>query len=144
MTMATHEDYIDFANVAMPSDRKFGLTVGAIMMGIGALRWALGHGGTFSIALLSIGGVLFVLGATFPSVLGMLNRAWMAMGSILARITSPVIMLLMFLLLFTPIAIGMRLAGRDILGLRRKGAGESYWKVRSDTRPDAESLRMQF
>jgi hypothetical protein len=144
MTRGAHEEFVEFETVEGPSDRKFGLTVGGLLLAFAAVRWLLGHGGWVCIVAASIGAMLVLLGATMPHVLSLLNRWWMALGTALAMIVSPIVMLLMFLLVFTPIAIGMRLAGRDALGLRRKPAGQSYWHERPTTDRADETIRFQF
>jgi Saxitoxin biosynthesis operon protein SxtJ len=144
MTRGAHEEFVEFDTVEGPSDRKFGLTVGGLLLAFAAVRWLLGHGGWVCIVAASIGTVLVLLCATMPRVLRPLNRGWMALGTAMAMIMSPIVMLLMFLLVFTPIAIGMRLAGRDALGLRRKPAGQSYWHTRTLTERADETIRFQF
>lgn len=50
----------------------------------------------------------------------------------------------LFLGLFTPLALVQRLAGRDELRLRRAPAGASYWRLRTPPGPDPASFTRQF
>lgn len=144
MTKGAHEEFVEFETVEGPTDRKFGLTVGGLLLAFAAIRWVLGHGGWVTILAVSIGAMLVLLGAAIPHVLSPLNRWWMALGALMAMIVSPIVMLLMFLLVFTPVAICMRLAGRDALVLRRKPAGQSYWRERAAKGHTDDTIRFQF
>jgi cytochrome c oxidase subunit IV len=144
MKAGAHEGFVEHGLAKAPSDRKFGVTVGGILMVLSAARWWIGHFGPLTAAMAILGGVLVLLGIVLPGVLGPLNRAWMRLGAALAAIVNPIVMLLMFALIFTPVALVMRARSRDGLGLRRKPVGESYWHVREPVGPAAERLRHQF
>ena len=144
MKAASHETHVEFREVAPPSDRMFGVTVGLILIAIGAARALLfGHTGTATTILFAVGAALLIFGLVAPRLLGPLNRGWMALGMLLAAIINPIIMLLMFAVLFVPIALAMRAAGRDTLQLRPKRSGESYWHPRT-TQHSAGGLSDQF
>jgi hypothetical protein len=55
-----------------------------------------------------------------------LNKLWMKFGILLGMIVSPIIMGIIYFGIFTPIAIIMRLAGRDELRLRLKKQ-KTHW-----------------
>ena len=133
MKTASHETHVEFREVAPPSDRKFGITVGAMLIAFGAVRALLfGHTGTATTILFAVGACLLLLGLVAPRVLGPVNRGWMALGMLLAAVVNPIVMLLMFATLFVPIGLVMRAAGRDTLQLRPKPAGQSYWHSRAN------------
>lgn len=144
MKMGAHEGFIDHGPVALPGDRKFGLTVGGIFLALAGVRWLIGHVGPVTIGFAAVGALLLLLGALAPGVLGPANRGWMKLGGLMAAIVNPIVMLLMFGLVFTPVAVAMRLRRRDGLGLRRKPAGESYWHDHDPQDPAAERLKRQF
>lgn len=143
MTSAAHERYVEYRQVAPPSNRSFGLTVGAILLAFVAIRALLGHGGLVTTILLSMGAALVLVGLVAPDLLGVFNRMWMALGRVLAAVINPIIMLLIFVVLFVPIALIMKLKGRDILQLTRKAPEASYWHQGSGTAPE-ERLKDQF
>src|SRR5690242_4104815 len=67
-----------------------------------------------------LGALLFaVVGLAAPSLLAPLNRLWFRLGLLLGRITSPLVLGLLFFLLITPIALLARLYGRDALRLKK-------------------------
>jgi hypothetical protein len=76
-----------------------------------------------------------------PVALTLLNEFWFKLGSFLGKIVSPLVLGLIFLTLFTPIAIIMRLSGRDELKLKKVNA-VSYWIDRKELDPD--SFKNQF
>jgi hypothetical protein len=87
----------------------------------------------------------FLLAALLaPKVLTPLNRAWMAFALLLHKVTSPIILGVLFFVLFTPVALFMRLAKRDLMKRRFEPGAGSYWIPRSPAGPPPESLRDQF
>ena len=59
-------------------------------------------------------------------ILTPLNKLWFKFGILLGRIVSPVIMGLIFFLVVTPIALIMRIIGKDLLNLKFNKE-KSYW-----------------
>jgi hypothetical protein len=55
-------------------------------------------------------------------------RAGMTFGFYCSQITGRVLLALLFIFLLTPLAILLRLQGRDLLELRRNRNTTSYWK----------------
>ncbi len=54
--------------------------------------------------------------------------AWMGLGVALGMVTSPIILGILYLVLFTPVALAFRIAGRDKLRLK-KDKSASYWEA---------------
>jgi hypothetical protein len=71
-----------------------------------------------------------------------LNKLWMRLGFLLGMIVSPIVLGIIFFGFFTPIAVLMRLSGRDELRLKF-GQKESHWIVRSEP-IKSESFKQQF
>ena len=72
-----------------------------------------------------------------------LNKAWMRLGFLLGVIINPIVLGLIFFLLFTPIALLMRLFGRDELRLRVKNRS-SHWKNRNIRSIGMNTFKQQF
>jgi hypothetical protein len=142
--MGTHENYIDGSAVVGPSDRKFGITLGFVLLALAALRWHGGSGLLVLGALVGVGVTLLLLGIGAPSMLTWPNRAWFKLGLAMAAIITPVAMLVIFVLVFVPLAFVMRLRGRDLLVLRRKPASASYWVERDPPGPQPATMIHQF
>lgn len=130
-----------FHQIAPPSNRKFGLTLAAVLVVIAARAWWLDR---LSVASLSLAAaaLLAALALLAPRALAASNRAWFRFGLLLSRIVSPVIVGAMFLLVVTPVALVMRAAGRDALRLRSRPG--SYWIRRTPPGPPPESFTHQF
>jgi hypothetical protein len=114
------------------SERGFGLIVGTILVLIAARGWWWHDRGVWQPVLAAVGGTLVVLGLVRPSLLGALNRAWFRLGLLLGRIVAPVVMGAVFLMTVVPTGLLLRLARRDPLRRRARGA-DSYWVTRTDT-----------
>ena len=73
---------------------------------------------------------------------------WLFVGATVAAfpvgwLVTRMILVIMFYLVLTPVALVFRWRGRDALQLRRKPEGASFWTTRSDS-PDAGRYLKQF
>lgn len=130
-----------YAQVELPSNKKFGFfftVVFAIATGYfylnGTLTWVYVFAATALIFLLI---TIVKADALLP-----LNKLWMQFGLLLSKIVSPIVFGIIFFGLFTPIAILMRLWGRDELRLKFKRK-TSHWISRSEP-IQADSFKQQF
>ena len=122
-----------FSQVELPSNRKFGYFftfVFAIFASYfyyhSSISWAY-----FFIVFSSIFLTVSIFNA---DLLLPLNKLWMRFGMLLGMIVSPIVLGLIFFGLFTPIALIMRISGRDELRLRLKKT--SHWtKRKKDEQP---------
>jgi hypothetical protein len=118
-----------------PEGRKFGLTVGgafAVLAGIAvwrghmALAWTLGS----LAALMAVGGVVV------PSRMGPVHDAWMGLARAISKVTTPIVMGIMYYLMITPMGLLRRTLGRH--PLRHPVRDGGYWVERSVSRGDLE------
>jgi hypothetical protein len=72
-----------------------------------------------------------------------LYHYWMALGHLLGRIVSPIVLGLIFFVLITPVALLGRIAGRDPLRIKPR-AISSYWINREPAGPAPDSFKNQF
>jgi hypothetical protein len=140
MTGQTTESLQNFRKITAGSNRKFGLTLGiiAILFSIGS---ALVRHQPPRLWLAGLGAFLVVLALVTPSWLGPLNRLWFRFGLLLARVTNPIVMGILFFGVMTPMAWFVRLRGQDLLRLKRDSAAASYW-IDRETAPTP--LEKQF
>jgi len=119
----------------MPSDRKFGWTFAVLFFLAGAFAhpW-----------MMAVGAALAVITMTRAHWLAPLKHAWMRFGELLNKIVSPVVMGAIFFVVFTPVAIFMRLTGRDALARAYEPASPSYWKRRDPPGPAEDSFKNLF
>jgi len=138
-----HENFARSDEIVGPSDRRFGLTIAAILGIIGAIRLVLGH--SYSAWWLGVAAVLALVALCRPAALAPLNRAWLQIGLALYKIVNPIVMALLFFSTIVPIGVVMRWRGKDPLRLRRDPEASSYWIVREPPGAAAsETMRNQF
>ena len=122
--------------------RKFGLTVGSVLVAIGILFF-LRQKPSYPF-LLWPGVALIIFGAIAPRALKYLYIAWMSLALTLGFIMSYVILTLFFFLIVTPIALLARLFRRDFLAQRLDKQASTYW-IRCETEAKAPaSYERQF
>ena len=126
----------------LPSNRSFGILFTVVFALAGAyLWWKRLHGVAW---LFSASGLTLLVTLLVPAWLTPFNRAWMKLAELLNRVVSPLVLGLIFYGMFTPIAWGMRLAGRDALRRRFEPEAKTYWLERDPPGPDPSGLPNQF
>lgn len=142
MSERFHEDLGRIGKVEGSSDRVFGFVFAVVFLVIGLWPLLGGSGPRFWSLFLAGGFALLAL--AFPRVLSPLNRLWTRFGLLLHRIVSPLVLGLIFTVAVTPVALMMRLFGKDPLRRRYDSGAESYWIEREDPGPAPETMRNQF
>lgn len=89
-----------------------------------------------------LGGVLVAWGLLAPQTLRPLYRTWMRFGLLLNRITTPLVLGIVFYLVVFPIGFIMRLTGRDPMTRRFDDDVDSY-RVTS-RKPQRENAERPF
>jgi hypothetical protein len=92
-------------------------------------------------AVAALGALLLVAGAVIPGRLAPVYRTWMALALAISRVTTPILMGIVYFGVLTPIGLVMRLAGRRVL-TRPTGAA-TYWVDRPAAARRSD-LRRQF
>jgi hypothetical protein len=114
--------------------REFGLVTGGILAGLFGLffPWLL----EFNIPLWPwvAGGVLGLWALAAPMSLRPVYYWWMRLALLLSHVTTPIILGIVFYLLFFPVGLVMRLIGRDPMA-RRFDAGATTYRVPSHKSP---------
>ena len=70
--------------------------------------------------------IFLILGILNSNILSPLNKAWFKFGLFLGKIVSPVVMGIVFFGVVTPIALILKIMGKDLLNLK-KSKINSYW-----------------
>jgi len=136
-----HESY-DRDEVKASSDRSFGF-VFATVFTVVACWPALSGGG---LRLWAVAPAIGFLAAAvmWPRGLHPLNRAWLAIGTRLHRIVSPIVMAVIFVFGVLPTALVMRMCRRDPLRIDARRRGRTSWVVRTPPGPSPESMKNLF
>jgi hypothetical protein len=122
--------------------RKFGLTVGTAFAVFGAISWWRGHELPPRI-LWTLAGLLIVPGILAPSILGPVQRGWMAFAMVLGHINTRIILTVLYYLVMTPVGLVMRLF-RDPLDRSLKDTRDSQWIRREQQPVDVARYERQF
>lgn len=128
--------------VKLPSDRSFGFTFAVVFALLGGWLWW--KSSRWGLPFIGIGAGFALIALLFARILRPLNVAWMHFGALLNMIVSPIIMGLIYFVVFTPFSLFFRLTGRDALRRRFDRALPSYWLNRDPPGPDGATLPRQF
>lgn len=142
MTASLHEDLKREDDVKIGSERSFGLVFAAVGAVLGGLGFWKGWPSTWF--WIAFGAVFLVVALVAPAMLRPLNRLWFRFGLLLNAIISPLVMGLLFYTTIFPLGLVMRLAGKDLLRLKRDTTAESYWIRREPPGPAPETMKNQF
>ena len=74
--------------------------------------------------------IFLVIAFAKPIIFKPLNNAWIKLGEILGKIIAPIVMLIVFFAVVTPIGLLLKIFGKDILGLKFSKKIKSYWILR--------------
>ncbi len=85
--------------------------------------------------------VFLILGIIKSKFLIPLNKYWIKLGEFLGKIIAPIIMLLIFFILITPLSILLKIFSKDLLNLQMKKSEDSYWIERKQ---DLGPMKNQF
>jgi hypothetical protein len=115
---------------SLPTDKSFGVFVAIVALIVGVYFYFFGSFYVSSILMgVSILSILTVL--VKPSILRPLNIGWLYLGLFLGAIISPIVLGCIYFLIITPVALLLRISGRDELRLKLK-ISDSEWKTRDE------------
>lgn len=106
-------------------ERSFGVSVGSVMGLVAAWAWWRGR----MAAVVVLGGValpLITLGLLKPVWLRWPSALWWRFARLLGWINARILLSVVFFGLLTPLALVMRLTGRDPLRIRRRRSGSGW------------------
>jgi hypothetical protein len=142
MNQSTHENFSRDETVVAGSDRSFGLVMAVAFSVITLINcW---HGGSLWPWMGGLAVLLVVVSLLRPTLLNPINRLWLKFGLILHKVTTPILMGLVFYGAVLPTGLIMRAAGKDLLRLKRQPRAESFWIIRQPSGPAAETMKDQF
>ncbi len=137
-----HEIFLREETVKTSTDRSFGIVFTVVFAIIGLWPLMGGHG--VRLWAIAVAGVLLVVALVRPVWLAPANRLWTKFGLLLHHVTNPLIMGLVFFVVVTPMALGMRFLGKDPLCRKIDKSAKSYWIDREPPGPKPETMINQF
>ena len=130
-----------FSEIELPSNKKFGYFF-SIVFAIASVYFCI-YSSLIWTYVFAVAVIIFLLITLVKAdFLLPLNKLWMRFGLLLGMIVSPIVLGVIFFGLFTPIALIMRLSGRDELRLEFKDK-TSHWVLR-DEPIQSNSFKNQF
>jgi len=122
--------------------RKFGMTVGIVLLLVAAfLLWKQ----RLSFSYFAwIGGALFVFGLTAPAILKPVFRGWMTFAVIMGFVMTRAMLTIVYFCLFTPIALLLKMMGKDLLEEKWDKTTASYWVKRQPAPFDPAAVERMF
>ncbi len=127
------------------SNRSFGLLLAAVLAVASFWPWIAARSLSPALNGWALAGAAAALAAALlrPGLLGPATRAWLLLGRLLHRVSSPLVMGIVFFGVVTPLALAMRLTGRDPMRRRLEPTTSSYW-IRRDPDPEPSTMKNQF
>jgi hypothetical protein len=129
------------ARLTRGEGRRFGLTVGGAFLLLAAVSAWRGH--AIAPLVLAAPGAAFVLGGVLlPARLGPVQRVWMRSALAISKVTTPILLGVLYFLVITPTGIVRRAFGGN--PLKHTDPDGGYWKVRTGESAGRSDLRRQF
>ena len=129
------------SKIILPSNRKFGLFFSIVfslfasyLFYVESIFWF------YIFSLLTL--VFIIITLIKNDLFGPLNKLWFKFGLLLGKIVNPIVMALIFFGIFTPIAIFIRIIGRDELRLKYKNQS-THW-IKRKTSNQTTFFKRQF
>ena len=108
-----------------PSVRSFGILFFIVFIVIGL--WPIISGGDIRFWSIIISLIFLILGVINSKILVPLNKYWIKLGEILGKIIAPLVMLVIYFAIVTPIALLLKFFRKDILNLKLDDKTDTYW-----------------
>jgi len=115
-------------NIKISSNRSFGIVFFIVFLLI-SIYPAI-NDKDIRVWSLIVSSIFLILGLINSNILTPLNKIWFKFGILLGSFVSPIVMGIVFFLVVTPIALLMRLFGKDVLKLKKNNS-KSYWIEKS-------------
>ena len=125
--------------VKVSSNRSFGFLFFVVFFVISL--WPLKSQGDLRLWAFILSLVFLVLGVLNSKFLTPLNKLWFKFGILLGSIVSPIIMVIVFFLVVTPIGVFMRFLGKYLLKTIKVKNISTYWIKRDKQK---SSMKKQF
>ena len=116
--------------------RTFGLAGGGTLVGVLGLLLPWVFGGGLPAWPWIAGGILCLWALVWPAGLAPVHRIWMQLAQVLGWLNTRIILGAVFLLLFAPVGLALRLLRKDPMARRWDAAAGTYRVASQDRPPD--------
>ena len=125
-------------NIKIPSNRNFAFVFASVFLIIAL--WPILNNGEIRIWSILISIIFISLGILNSKLLTPFNKMWFKLGIYLGKFVSPLVMMIIFFLIVTPIGFIMKIIRKDILNLKFNKS-LSYWIKRENKKT---SMKQRF
>jgi len=140
--MSTNEPIASHRSIKSGSNRSFGLVFSSFFA-IVAVAPAF-SGGTMRVWAIVVAFCFLTVALFAPKWLGRLNSLWFRFALLLNRFITPVVMGLLYAILFVPTGLILKAQGKDFLRLKWQPDAGTYWIERPPPAPEPKSMTRQF
>jgi hypothetical protein len=123
--------------------RQFGIVLAAILIVFGAIHF-LKHRTILAEWFCGAGLIVLCLGLLAPRRLKNVYAVFLKVAHAIGWFNTRVILILIYYAILTPIAVILRICGKDLLNRKIEKSVSSYWSVRQSAKPTKEQLERQF
>ncbi|MDD2688665.1 MAG: SxtJ family membrane protein [Candidatus Omnitrophica bacterium] len=129
-------------NLSKNNLRKFGIIMGAAFLVIALFILLKNKNNILPVACVS--GGFFISALFIPAMLKPVYIFWMKLDFILSWVNTRLILSILFYAVFTPMGLGMRLFGIDLLDRKIEKRRGSYWRKKDKKQLFALDYERQF
>ena len=126
------------SEIKIGSNKSFGIVFFVVFLLIAV--YPLINNGELRVWSLILSLAFLILGLLNSKILYPLNKIWFKFGLLLGRIVSPLVMVIIFFLVVTPIGLLMRILNKDLLNLKFNKS-KSYWIEKNEQK---SKMKNQF
>ncbi len=135
--MNMHEQLTGHKKNKIGSNRSFGLTIAAFLFIVGF--WSLFKGNGMNVWVLFVASIFFIVALLVPKSLERLNRLWFKFGLLLGKVMEPVIMTAIFVVVFVPFGVMIRIFKPNLLSLKSDQSVKTYWVSKDNVGTDMKN-----
>ena len=125
-------------NIKISSNKSFGIVFFLVFLLIAL--YPMINSGEPRLWSLGISAIFLILGLLNSKILNPLNKIWFKFGILLGKIISPLVMVIIFFIVVTPIGLLMRILKKDLLNLKFQNT-DSYWIEKNEPK---SKMKNQF
>tara|TARA_B110000858_G_scaffold106928_1_gene122272 strand:+ start:1386 stop:1784 length:399 start_codon:yes stop_codon:yes gene_type:complete len=128
--------------IILPTNKKFGIFFTFVFI-VSSFYFFYLKNQYVAIILIFLSSYFFVITFFKLKQLSVLNIFWFKFGQVLGRIVSPIVLGIIYFLIITPVAIIIRIIGRDELSLKNNNR-LTHWKKRANQDYKRKNFEDQF
>ena len=130
------------SSLIIPPNKSFGRTFSVLSLILASYIYI--EYERISISLLIISTVFLFFAQFYPRFLYPLNYVWTLFGFLMGKVTNPIMLTLIYIVMFIPLGFLLKLLGRDLLSLKFNKEASTYWIPKDNSRDIKDSMKVQF